>query len=125
MGSYSWSISPILKLPGFHSDFCTVAMEGSIYLAGGYNDGGEHNELLSLNITNGEWAQLSNLREDRFRHSCVVQGGVRLIAAGGWYGYGEEYQRDSVEQYNSLTGTWTLVKKFSVSFLLPLYINRL
>ena len=82
-------------------------MDGSIYLAGGYNEGGEHNELLKLNFTSGEWIQLSPLREERFRHSCVVQSGVRLIAAGGWYGYGEEYQRDSVEQYNSLTGLKT------------------
>ena len=104
MNTNEWTISPSLKLPGFHSDFCTVEMGGSIYIAGGYNDGREHNELLRLDVSNGNWTQLSPLRDDRFRHSCVVQGGVRLIAAGGWYGYGEEYQRDSVEQYNSLTG---------------------
>ena len=101
----SWNISTTLRLPGFRSDFCTVNVGGSIYLAGGYNEGGEHNELLKLDIETGEWSQLSPLREDRFRHSCVLQGDVRLIAAGGWYGYGMEYLRDSVEQYNVISGS--------------------
>ena len=104
MSTNVWSVSPSLRLPGFRSDFCAAEMKESIYIAGGYNEGGEHNELLKLNISSGEWIQLSPLREDRFRHSCVVQNGNRLIAAGGWYGYGEEYLRNSVEQYNSLTG---------------------
>ena len=105
MSSNTWQATS-LEIPGFRSDFCTVEMEGNIYIAGGYNEGGEHNDLLRLNMTTGEWTQLSPLRQDRFRHSCVVQGGrfKVLIAAGGWYGYGEEYQRDSVEQYNSMTG---------------------
>ena len=60
--------------------------------------------MARLDVESGEWTQLSTLIEDRFKHSCVVQGGVRIIAAGGWYGYGMEYQRDSVEQYNSITG---------------------
>ena len=115
MNTNEWTISPSLKLPGFHSDFCAVEMGGNIYIAGGYNDGREHNELLRLDVTSGNWTQLSPLLDDRFRHSCVVQGGVRLIAAGGWYGYGEEYQRDSVEQYNSLTGFIVLNLQISLA----------
>ena len=52
MNTNEWTISPSLELPGFHSDLCAIEMGGSIYIAGGYNDGREHNELLRLDVTN-------------------------------------------------------------------------
>ena len=76
-------------------------------MAGGYDDNGESKGLWKVNVVNGSWSELSRMKEDRFKHNCIwydfwpIKG---VIAAGGWYGYGEEFQRKSTEIYFIETG---------------------
>ena len=98
-------------------------MGNDIYIGGGYVDNGERNGFMKLTLADSTWTALSDMQEDRFRHSCVpinninpVINGNGVAAAGGWYGLGEEFQRKSIEFYDVETGMLHLLFSLNKCF---------
>ena len=81
----------------------TMLWDGNIYIAGGFDGGGETNTLYAYDIAGDIWSTLAPMPQALYGPGCGATNG-KLYVAGG-YAFGAVFNTSQI--YNIATNTWT------------------
>lgn len=105
----SQAFPPLLQARAKHSS--SQASDGSIYVAGGFDDQGRALDSAEvLHLPTRTWRALPSMRVARYAHTSTVLADGRLMVIGGWGANGQALA--SVEIFNPATGVWLAGPEF-------------
>jgi N-acetylneuraminic acid mutarotase len=97
----SWQTKASLPTP--QSAAAVAAINGLLYVAGGYNNNANSN-LLAFDPSTNQWSSLASMPGPRYQSAAAVING-KLYVAGGFNGSGT--LQNLVEAYDPYVNTWT------------------
>ena len=84
--------------------FCLVSFKEHLYAIGGYNNG-SLKSMERYDPQDNQWELMPDMQQGRFRAGCAVVNDLIVVAGG--------YDGDTVEAYNTNTGTWLALPKMT------------
>src|SRR6202158_4148990 len=94
---------PLAPMPSARSNAAVEAINGIVYIAGGYNAGGT-SSLLSFNPTTNTWGTLASMPLTLYQGDGAGVINSQLYVSGGWNGY---LPTNVLLKYDPPSNTWT------------------